>query len=353
MTGTFERVALGAAGCLVLGSLTLAIIYPPSSDITVPRAKLKSLETVKASVTTNLPWQSGILPVRVVGKGAESLTEDPVLRTPKFEHKAASLHTAETLSKVFERIGYNLNDVGVGGIAVPRLFLASLPTDLAEMRHTEKRKTLFFRAVLPLVLQANDEIKEERQRLLDLNLRLNAGESLPAVDRLWLIVMAERYKFKRIDMAKLLKRVDVVPVSLALAQAAEESGWGTSRFSREGNAIFGEWTFASRDGLVPRKREIGKSHKVRVFKSLLGSVRAYVHNLNTHRAYRGFRILRNQMRASGTPIRGRQLSKTLTSYSERGAEYIKGLRAIISGNRLERLDNAKLSRSQFPMRPVI
>ena len=166
-------------------------------------------------------------------------------------------------------------------------------------------------------------------------------------------MLAERYNVDESDLTELLKRVDGVPVSLALAQAAEESGWGTSRFSLEGNAIFGEWTFSNHQGLVPRDRESGKSHRVRTFNTLLDSVRAYVHNLNTHRAYQNFRILRSEMRESGSPVHGRKLSKTLTSYSERGSEYIEGLRAIISVNKLDRLDNAKLIRRKAPGQPGI
>ena len=353
MTGKFERVILGAAGCLVIGSLTAAVISPPSSDITVPRANLKSLPKVVIHENTEIDWQSNIFPVRVISPSAESLTEDTDIRARAFRHKTTSFYSAEALSKTFERLGYNLDGVRAGGIKVPRLFLASLPPDMAEIQQAEKRKALFFKTVLPLILQTNDEIREERQRLLDLHLRLNVGEYLPAADRLWLLVLAERYKFEKVNITDLLRRVDIVPASLALAQAAEESGWGTSRFSREGNAIFGEWTFSGRDGLVPRQRDSGKSHKVRAFRSLMDSVRAYVHNLNTHRAYRKFRALRDQIRKSGLPIRGRQLSKTLTSYSERGINYIKGLRAIMSVNKLDRLDNAKLSRPEKAIRPVI
>ena len=203
------------------------------------------------------------------------------------------------------------------------------------------------------VLQVNDEIGADRRRLLDLHTRARNGKYLPAVDRLWLIVLAERYKVKRGDLKRLLKRVDIMPTSMALAQAAEESGWGTSRFSREGNAIFGEWTFSGSEGLVPLEREAGKTHKVRAFRSLLDSVRSYARNLNTHRAYRKLRTLRQRMRRDGTPIRGRRLIETLTSYSERGMDYVKDLRAIMSVNKLDGLDAAKLSQPETAEQPFI
>jgi len=236
---------------------------------------------------------------------------------------------------------------------VPRLFLARLPPDMSAIRQIKERKAIFFKTVLPLILQVNDEIRADRRRLWDLHARAINGEYLPAVDRLWLIVLAERYKVKRGDVKELLKRVDIMPTSMALAQAAEESGWGTSRFSREGNAIFGQWTFSDAEGLVPLKRQAGRTHKVRAFRNLLDSVRSYARNLNTHRAYRKLRTIREQMRRDGTAVRGRRLIETLTSYSERGVDYVKGLRAIISDNNLDRLDAAKLSQLETAERPVI
>ena len=212
---------------------------------------------------------------------------------------------------------------------------------------------IFFKTVLPLILQTNDEIRLERRHLLGLHALDKNGKPLPAKDRLWLIVLAERYKLKQPSIEKLLKRVDIVPVSLALAQAAEESGWGTSRFSLEGNAIFGEWTFSRSKGLVPLQRRAGKFHRVRAFNSLLDSVRAYALNLNTHKAYGNFRLLRQEIRQSGLQIRGRQLINTLGSYSERGTDYLKGIRAIIGVNKLGPLDDAKLSESRIIVQPVI
>ncbi|MEK9723436.1 MAG: glucosaminidase domain-containing protein, partial [Rhodospirillaceae bacterium] len=193
----------------------------------------------------------------------------------------------------------------------------------------------------------------DRRRLSALVERARAGHRLAAVDRLWLVVLAERYKVDRNNYRELLKRVDIVPVSMALAQAAEESGWGTSRFSREGNAIFGEWTFSDAKGLVPLRRDTGKSHRVRAFKSLLHSVRAYARNLNTHRAYRGFRTKRLDMRTDGVPLRGRPLIETLTRYSERGPAYVKGLHKIMTVNNLDRLDEARLREPDVAFRPLI
>ena len=356
MTGRVERGILIAAGGLVLSLLTMAVVDPPSSEITLPDAKLKAPMSVKAVDMANVVTPAvpnPIVWIKAVGTAAESLTDRLELWARDPNYKVITLHTAAGLSKTFERIGYDLDGIKSGGIAVPRLFLARLPPDMSAIRQAKERKAIFFKTVLPLILQVNDEIRVDRRRLRDLHARARNGEYLPAVDRLWLIVLAERYKVKRDDMKELMKRVDIMPTSMALAQAAEESGWGTSRFSQEGNAIFGQWTFSDAGGLVPLKREAGKTHKVRAFRSLLDSVRSYARNLNTHRAYRKLRTMRQQMRRDGLPVHGRQLIETLTLYSERGVDYVKGLRAIMTDNNLDRLDAAKLSQVKTVGRPVI
>jgi Bax protein len=140
----------------------------------------------------------------------------------------------------------------------------------------------------------------------------------------------------------LISRVDVIPPALALAQAAEESGWGTSRFAKEGNAIFGQWTFALRSGLTPLKRDQGKKHQVKVFDSLIDSVRAYTVNLNSHRAYKGFRNTRQDLRRAGVPLDSQALVGKLHKYSERGQAYVSALRELINFNDLSPLDGARL-----------
>jgi len=247
------------------------------------------------------------------------------------------------LYRTFIQMGYDLELVASGETDVPRVFLASMPVDIGKMRETDKRKRLFFKAVLPLVLQVNEEIIKDRRRLNELRDARSSGQTLGPIDRLWLIVMAERYKTERGDLDSLLRRVDVIPPSLALAQAAEESGWGSSRFVREGNAMFGQWTQASSaNAIVPKERDAGLTHRIRAFDSLLQSVRAYARNLNTHRAYRHLRTLRKQLRRNGLPLDGAVLAARLESYSERGERYVKALRAIIATNKLRRFDAVQL-----------
>lgn len=352
MTGRFERGILIAAGGLVSGLLALAVINPPRAEIGVPKAVLEFPE-VAFDTASGPVLPAGLVRIKAAGTHAESLVGAD-LGVLDRGHRAVNLHTADALWKTFQRMGYDLDAVKTGDTEVPRLFLASLPADLAKVRESKQRKAIFFKTVLPLILQVNEEVSTDRRRLWELNIRLKKGERLAAVDRLWLIVLAERYRVKRGDVAGLMSRVDIVPPSLALAQAAEESGWGTSRFSRQGNAIFGQWTFSGAEGLVPLQREAGKTHRVRVFKSLLHSVRAYYRNLNSQRAYRGFRKLRADMRRNGALIEGRRLVDTLTSYSERGGKYVKTLRSIMVVNKLNHLDRARLRGERFSVkRPLI
>ncbi len=262
------------------------------------------------------------------------------------EFELASMQTASGPADgaLDDGLDYDLNAVIQGDAGVPRLNLMSLPDDLQTIRKTADRKAVFFKTVLPLVLQVNEQIVEDRARLWELRTQKQAGSKLNALDRLWLAALAEPYGVDRDNIGALLARHDVVPPSLALAQAATESAWGTSRFVREGNAMFGEWTFAqNHKGIVPNQRDDGKSHRVRAFDSLYDSVQSYVTNLNKHKAYKEFRAARAEMRATGQTVDGMRLANTLHRYSERGAVYVSELHAIISGNELDMLDGARLS----------
>ena len=167
------------------------------------------------------------------------------------------------------------------------------------------------------------------------------------------MVMSERYGVKKNPLETLLKLVDIIPPSLALAQAAEESGWGTSRFVREGNAVFGQWTFSSAGSLVPADRDENKKHKIRAFPNLLDSVRAYALNLNTHAAYRQFRKVRSDLRLKGAPLDGLLLVDYLKRYSQRGQKYVEAIRALIKVNQLYRFDDARLRDGKSAPRSLI
>ncbi len=251
------------------------------------------------------------------------------------------------LDQHFARIGYNLDAVRNGDMPVPRIFLTRVPEGLADVKRPAQRKEVFLRVMLPLILEANERVQRQRAQLLVIDAKLTAGEALTPDQRKRLKAIADEYETnpERIDL--LLRRVDAVPPSLALAQAAIESGWGTSRFVVEGNAVFGQWTWDG-DGLVPSDRADGKSHKIKSFEQLSDSVRAYVHNLNTHAAYRAFRTKRMMLRAEGKHLTGMTLASTLGSYSELRDRYIALLRNIITANDLQPLDSARLRDAPVP-----
>ncbi len=251
--------------------------------------------------------------------------------------------SVDALSAWFRELDYDLEQVHADGSPVPEAYLASLPPDLGQLRETKERKRLFFQVMLPLILRVNQDILIDRQRLWQLRANRLLGRPLDAVDRLWLTAIADRYGTAPDDIDALLTRVDVIPPSLALAQAAKESGWGTSRFARRGNAMFGQWTTAAGRGLVPLDRDPDKDHLVRAFATLKDSVRAYMLNLNTHRAYRELRAARADTRRAGDPLNGLTLAHFLFRYSELREEYVAAIRAIIRANGLIRLDDARLA----------
>lgn len=253
---------------------------------------------------------------------------------------------ARTLLALFAEKRYRVEDVRAGTAAVPRVVLASLPEDLAALDSIEDRKSLFMKAMLPLILMVNEDVLRDRERLELLHRQRVGGYVLAPKDRFWLARLAERYGVPftgEVDTAALMARVDAVPPSLALAQAVEESGWGTSRFAQDGNALFGQLTWNERHaGIVPRDRQPGETHRFRAFEDPLDSVRSYVHNLNTHRAYRQFRALRATLRKQDKPLDGFKLAAALERYSERGPDYVRTLRAVMRSNALQEFDAAVL-----------
>lgn len=252
----------------------------------------------------------------------------------------AAEESAATLHKRFMAMGYELDLIREGDAPVPRVSIAALPQDLDAIRQVELKKSVFFKTTLPLILMENEKIAADRQRLLRLADVLRDRRQLSAPEAAWLVRLAERYKADVNDLETLIARVDEIPVSLAMAQAAEESGWGTSRFAQNGNALFGQWTTADDEGLIPKDRKEGMTHKVKAFDTLSDSVAGYMRNLNTHGAYKSLRAARATMRDHGIKLDGWKLAETLTKYSERGEKYVKSIRLIIDANDLRELDAA-------------
>ena len=293
---------------------------------------------VVVAVKVTIPSESEIAAVGAEA-GLPSLAPAAFNGITSLVRPAGSNH----LEAVFSELGYRLEDVR-DGTSVPRVYVTALPSDLADLSSVEDRKALFLRIVLPLALMSNQELERQRARVQDLAAQIARGEILSARDQAWLTQAVARYDLPAdADLDRLLERVDVIPPSLALAQSIEESGWGTSRFAQDGNALYGQRTWSpSIIGLVPEKRADRQRHRVRSYMNLMGGVRAYMHNLNSHPAYEDFRHRRAAMRAAGENLDGHKLSGTLLSYSERGQAYVDQIRGLMRTNDLASLDDARL-----------
>jgi Bax protein len=255
--------------------------------------------------------------------------------------------SADILHDVLDQTGYALRQIRRGDSRVPRLLVESLPEDFNEQMVVEARKQTFIRTVLPLILKANEEVRLERHRLIDLEEHILSGRELSGDNQNWLDRLAEKYDASPGDFVSLLRRVDTVSPTLALAQAIEESGWGRSRFARDGNALYGQRAWSKGTGFVPEERAAGERFEVRAFDSLLDSVRSYVVNLNRHYAYEDYRLARAQMRARDTQLNAHELAQTLVSYSERREAYVDALLGLIKTNRLDDFEVAQLSTEPF------
>ena len=243
---------------------------------------------------------------------------------------------AETASNLFDDLGYDLKGVRAGQKVKP-IYLTKLPRDLKYLGDTKKKRELFIKIVIPLILSENEKIQDDREKLF----KILSKNFNTVGERVWLKRRFKEYKIEDRDLAKLKMRIDIFPVSIALAQAANESGWGTSRFALEGNALFGQWTW-SKKGISPKNKDPDQSHKILQFQILKASVRAYKNNLNTHNAYKEFREVRAKLRQSGTKVTGLALIKYLKNYSEIGAKYTEIIEGIMVQNSLTDFDKANL-----------
>ena len=251
------------------------------------------------------------------------------------EHDNTISLNAETTSNLFEDLGYDLKGVRAGQKVKP-IYLTKLPKDLKTLGDTSKKRELFIKILLPLILDENEKIQKDREKLFAI---LNKNFNIPG-EKVWLKRRFKEYKIDDKDLGKLKMRMDIIPVSLALAQAANESGWGTSRFALEGNALFGQWTWGKK-GISPKNQDKNKSHKVLQFQVLKASVRAYKNNLNTHNAYKEFRKKRAQLREEGD-FTGLDLAKYIKNYAAIGEKYVRIIEDIIVRNSLTDFDKADL-----------
>jgi Bax protein len=254
---------------------------------------------------------------------------------------------ASTIKQLFEDTDYKLKDIRKNKLVKP-IALDSFPLEIKMIENTKKRKDFFIQIVLPLILQENNNIRLDRKRLFSIINKSNNTE----LEKKWLKKKYKQYGIPSRDLSTLKIRMDEVPVSLALAQAAKETGWGTSRFAQEGNALFGQWTWSG-EGLKPKEADESQGHKVMKFNVLQASVRAYQRNLNTHKTYKEFRLARAQLRDAGKPLDSIFLSKYLDEYAETGQQYVKIIQKIIEQNDLKDFDNAKLLPSSLELESLI
>jgi len=254
---------------------------------------------------------------------------------------------ASTIKQLFDDTNYKLEDVRKKKLVKP-IALTLLPKEIKMIENTQKRKELFIQIVLPLILKENNNIRLDRKRLFSI-INKNKNSDL---EKKWLKKKYKQYGIPSKDLTILKIRMDEVPVSLALAQAAKETGWGTSRFAQEGNALFGQWTWSG-DGLKPKGADKDQGHKVRRFNLLQASVRAYQRNLNTHSTYKDFRIARAEARDNDKPLDSLLLSKHLDKYAETGNQYVEVLQKIIIQNDLKDFDDAKLLPDSIELESLI
>ena len=244
-----------------------------------------------------------------------------------------------TVIQLFKDVDYDLSKVRNEKLVKP-IYFTQLPRDLNNLQSVQLKKETFIKIVLPLIVAENEKILDDREKLKIISKKKFTTE----LEKQWLRQKLLEYKVKKGDINQLMIRMDIIPVSIALAQAAKESGWGTSRFALEGNAIFGQWTWDGQ-GIAPLKRDSDKNHKILKFPILRASVKAYKNNLNTHKSYVKFRDKRRKLREKNLVITGLVLSDTLKSYAQTGSEYTKILNQIITQNSLTDFEPVRLVNS--------
>ena len=245
----------------------------------------------------------------------------------------------ETVLNLFKDVDYDLRQVRSKKLVKP-IYFTQFPKDLDEIESVRLKKETFIKIVLPLIVAENEKILADRNKLKLVSKKKFTTDQ----EKQWLRQKLLEYKVKKGNIEELAIRMDTIPISIALAQAAKESGWGTSRFALEGNAIFGQWTWSGQ-GIAPLNREDNKSHKILKFPILRASVKAYQNNLNTHKSYYKFREKRRMLREKNKIVSGLDLTETLKNYAQTGSEYIKILNQIIKQNRLSDFEPVRLVNS--------
>lgn len=257
-------------------------------------------------------------------------------------------YSYQDVLELFESLNYTPQQWQAGIREIPRVYLMGIPQrwkDGASQMPVQEKKRIFFRLGAPLILVANERIQKERDVLLS---TIKAGdiegnEKLIAMARKYRVIKKDQSTVDDAALESLQRRVDIIPVSLALAQSAEESGWGSSRFAVLGNALFGQWDFSGNGIAVKQQRKELGNYTIASFDTPQDSVHAYMLNLNTNAAYRRLRSKRQELRKQGLAPSGWELAATLDKYSERGSSYVATIHQIMKYNHLQEADSAFLS----------
>ncbi len=257
-----------------------------------------------------------------------------VSKKPYDPEKDYTLNT-QTVLNLFEDLEYDLDNVRNKKKVKP-IYFTRLPKDLNKIKSVKEKKETFLQILLPLIVAENEKIKEDRKYLFKIVKGNESDES-----KKWLQKKYKAYKVPDKNIKELIEKIDIIPTSIALAQAAKESGWGTSRFALEGNAIYGQWTWNG-DGIEPLEKSKDQNHKILKFPLLRASVKAYITNLNSHRGYKKFRVKRLEMRKQNKKLTGLDLIHKLDNYAQTGKEYTRTLEKIIEQNNLDELETVTI-----------
>ena len=250
--------------------------------------------------------------------------------------------THAQIQHLFDQFDYRWSTLDQG---VPNITVQNFPADMGTIPNVKQKKRLFFLSLLPMVLTENAKVSLQRQKLEKLFAQYDTTHQLSPHDQQWLKRLTKEYRFKHDPFsnenrrAQLLSRVDTIPAALVLAQAANESAYGTSRFAQQANNIFGEWTFTPGTGIVPKGRPEGETYEVKKFITLSQSIRSYINNLNTHSAYSDLRLAREAMRRNHQPLHAITLAEGLLNYSTRRSDYVAEIKTMIHYNQLSQLSH--------------
>ena len=340
-----KRVIIGIASVAVISTIVFSGINYISGDKIVKKTEIKKETVVKKP---KIKEEVKKLDVKAKNKNEIKKPKIKKEQEPKFEVKRKSVDEVilpdlnlktETVLNLFKDVEYDLGLVRSNKLVKP-IYFTQFPKDLDALKSTQLKKETFIKIVLPLVVAENERILADREKLKILSVKKFTTDP----EKQWIRQKLLEYKVKKGDLKELLVRMDIIPTSIALAQAAKESGWGTSRFALEGNAIFGQWTWSGQ-GIAPLDRANDKNHKILKFPILRASVKAYKNNLNTHKSYSKFREKRLNLREKKKRISGLELTETLNNYAQTGSEYTKILNQIIKQNRLTDFEPVSLINS--------